>query len=402
MLATRHNVRAHFWQSLANYTQQFGGIALGIILARLLTPSDFGTIAFASAFVALVLLPANWSLAQQVVAEGNRNPLIIGDAWHFSRFVTLARFGLLVAACAWLWIDRGSTFSLIGFVCGLPMALAEPVAVMRASLESAHDFKPNAMDAVLTVVVTATLSVPLALAGTGVWALALPAIPLFFLQFALFKKWSKLRNPPRSNKRRFQSAASLYLASTSELALTRLDKVFLGQFSDTTQVGNYNRAYNYAPISVRAMNSLVTNPTVSALARLDNSQKQLRLLLKSGALLVLGGLINFILWWWFSDPLVPWIFGEQWREAIPVFQAFAPLSLVISAAYLPTTLLIARRQYSVLAAIRMGTIFVFAGIALWLGSKLSAERMAYLLQLTLLVQATAFFAALGFKMSRQN
>ena len=61
-------MRAHFWQTLANYTQHIGGIALGVVLARILQPSDFGKFAFAQSVVLLAQLPASWNIAQVLLA----------------------------------------------------------------------------------------------------------------------------------------------------------------------------------------------------------------------------------------------------------------------------------------------------------------------------------------------
>lgn len=398
MLAERHNVRAHFWQSLANYTQQIGAMALGIILARLLSPNDFGTFAFCTATVSLVMLPANWSLTLSVVAEGANEPSLIGDAWRLAEKTTLARLVLLGAGCYWLNSSHGWSFAMIGLICGLPLAISEYIAVMRAALEATHQFKINFYDAILTLGVTALVGIPAAIAGSGVWSLVLPAIPLYCLQFLLFRHYSKIATRPASSQRRhMKTAGMLWVASLSEQALLRIDKFFVGQFTGEIQVGNYNRAYNYAPFGVRILNSLVTNPTITALNRAPNAKAKMRLLGRMSLLLLVAGAANFAVLWWFSDPLVPWVFGPQWREAIPVFKAFAPLSLVIAMAYLPTTVLLARRGYLELGITRALALVLFCVGAFVAGSRFDATMAAWLFQAALVLQGCTLCIILVFQ-----
>jgi hypothetical protein len=72
----------------------------------------------------------------------------------------------------------------------------------------------------------------------------------------------------------------------------------------------------------------------------------------------------------------------------------APLSLALSIAYLPSTLAIAHRAYAELAVVRVVTLLAFGATAVLLGSKMTPVIMAWLLQLTLVVQGIALFIAI--------
>ena len=74
-LRQRHTLRAHAWQSLAYYAQQGFGLVFGIIMARMLSPADFGAFGFAAASVFLTLLPATWSLAPTLIADAGKTQI---------------------------------------------------------------------------------------------------------------------------------------------------------------------------------------------------------------------------------------------------------------------------------------------------------------------------------------
>jgi O-antigen/teichoic acid export membrane protein len=403
VLAQRHNVRAHFWQTCANYTQQISGLVLGVLLARLLTPADFGEFAYAAAVVGLFLLPASWSLAPQVVSEAHENSHIVDDALWVSWRIIFARAALAVSACVFLGFSRNPASGFLGMLIAIPLVGGELVAILRASLEGAGVFKVNLYDALLATFTTTAIGLPAAWLGAGVWSLAAPVIPLFLIQVVLFTRCTgrKLKpQRPKSDRRYFRSGSALWIASLGEGILFKADKFLLGNLSSLTAVGDYNRAFNYAPLSARALNSLLTNPTVAALVRAGDNTGRRRLLTKSAGLLLAGGILNWILLWWFSAPVVPALFGPQWTSAIPVFEAMAPMSLAMSFAYLPTALALASRNYTTLAAARVVSLTAFLCAALWLGPLMTAVKMAWLLQCALGLQGILLIAGQSFR-SRQ-
>jgi len=394
MLARRHNVRAHFWQTCSNYIQQLSGLVLSIFLARLLAPEDFGSFAYVGAVLALFLLPASWSLSPQIIAEVRTFPEIVSDALHYARMFLAPRIVLALMACIFLVWTKGWQEGLLGLLILLPLVGGDFIAIMRATLEGQGFFKANFFDSLLTAGSTALITIPAALLGAGVWSLAIPAIPLLIGQFVLYSRVTHLSirpDHPLTPRSYFQSGTALWLCGCGESALLRADKFLLGQMSSMGSLGDYNRAFNFSPLAARALNSLLTSATVASLTRASDSSAQRTFLAKSGMLLLITGSANFVLWWFFSDPLVPLLFGPQWKSAIPVFEAMAPLSLAISVAYLPTTFAMARRAYNILAATRVGTLLLFVLTTLAFKEQMNAVFMAWLLQSVLVTQGVLLF-----------
>ena len=397
VFARRQNLRAHFWQSAANYLQQISGLVLGILLARALSPEVFGEFAYVASVTALFVVPASWSLAPQIVAEVRAHPEIVNDGLNISRIIVFPRAALIPAACVFLYFTEGTRHAVLGAVVGIPLIGHEHLAVLRSSMEGRGNFKLNFTDSVLTALTTALIALPAAWLGAGVWALALPALPLFVAQLILFHRFTGVRfaaAPPRSTRSYWRSATSLWLANCSDTALYRLDKVFLGHYSNLGAVGDYSRALNYAPIATRALSSFITSPAVAVLTDTTNAPARFALITKSVILLCLAGGLNFLFWWFFSASLVPGLFGVQWIAAVPVFQAMATLSLALAAAYLPVTIALANRRYKTLAIVRALALVFFVGLVALKSPSMNAVTMAYLLQSTLILQGLLLSTAL--------
>jgi O-antigen/teichoic acid export membrane protein len=81
---------------------------------------------------------------------------------------------------------------------------------------------------------------------------------------------------------------------------------------------------------------------------------------------------------WFADPIIPWVFGGQWKGAVPFFQAFAPLSLAYSLSSLPSVVLFSQRKFRVLSLSRVltaGIVLSGVGCCLLTGNLLSVPSM---------------------------
>jgi len=398
LLARRHNVRAHFWQSCSNYTQQVSGLFLSVLLARLLTPDDFGEFAYAGSVLALFMLPASWSLAPQIVAEVRFHPEIVSDALHYCRMLLVPRMLLAAGACVFLFVTKGWEQGAMALLLSVPFVGGDFVTILRGTLEGQGAFKANFFDSILAAGATALISIPAAFLGAGVWSLVIPAVPLFAMQVLLYSRMGKRSISPAgpiTGRSYLRSGTALWLCSCGESALLRSDKFLLGQSAGMTALGDYNRAFNFSPLAARALNSLLTNPTVSALTSARNKSAQQKLLVKSSLLLLAAGAVNFVVWWFFADPLVPFLFGRQWMSAIPVFEAMAPLSLAMSVAYLPTTVAMAERKYVRLAVARATTLAGFLCFVWMLRTNMNATTMAWLLQVALLVQGLLVVALLS-------
>lgn len=393
-LGRRHNVRAHFWQSLANYTQQGGGLLFGIVLARILQPSDFGQFAYAQAIVLIAQQPFNWNLSQALLATRCQDKNLVTEAWHLETWVSSLKILTTLALFAFFQLRQDHSLAFLILACGLPAAISGFTNLLRSEFDSTGNFKPHFLSSILTISLCFLIGVPLALQGFGPMALALPGVPLLFLQPLLYRLLTQLHLPRSIGLRgvgiaRLRSGFSLWLCTASEHALFRLDKVLLGKFTSANSLGNYNRAYGYAPISHFALSSLYTNPTVAALGRKPDWPTKRQLLTKHLAILLPAALANAAFWWFFADPIVPLVFGPQWTPAIPVFQAMATLSLCMAAYYLPAAYLLHSKDFLALGLIRLTMVLAMLTVGLLIHSNLTATSMAYLLQASLL--ATSFF-----------
>lgn len=401
VLDGRDNIRAHVWQSLANYVQTIGGLGLSIALARMLSPEIFGKFAMISATLAVLMIPFSFSSGQLLVADRGRTDRLFEQVMGLTVVIVVAKsavLGLFVAVMCGVYRDY--ELAVVSILVGVPLALGDWISTLRLDLEGRGYFRQNFTAQLCQISVNAVVSVGLILAGFGIYGLAAGGFAALLPQIVVYLKASRRQTfrfslAAKDLGMQFGPGLWLWLNQTSEGLLSRVDKLFLGKAGGDIELGYYNRAFNFAPISQLALNSLMANATVVGLARLSTQSQQTRLFLKTSALVVAGAVLNWAIWWCFSDPLVVWIFGNQWDGAIPAFQAFSWLSLAYGLLYMPTTLLLAWKQFRTLAVCKCaGLLLLICMLILLEAYQLtSAASVAYCFLTVLSVMGLAISLA---------
>jgi O-antigen/teichoic acid export membrane protein len=383
-------LRNHIWQSLAIYVAQGFGLAFGVIMARILYPADFGAFGFALASVLLALLPATWTLNPMLVADGGRTPELHTKAASFAWCVGFVRFSIVVSLVVWFYLRGQHRTAVLCLLCGISESWRELNYIQRYYLEGLGIFKPNLMSALLGILFCVTVVVPVAFLGWGPYTLTLPSIGGVCIDFFLYRHYSgrTVFVKPAWNIGRdiFREGFWMWLIRASEEGLNRLDSWFVGKFRGEAALGFYNRAFGYTPISHMLLYSFVTSPTVVGLARCETAFARRRLLARTAAIVFSGGLVNWVVFFFFARPIVLFVFGPKWEGAVPIFQAFASLSLAYAFAYLPVTLLWSVGRYREIALVRVCCLALFAGALFIFPGTRSAISVAWLVQATWLLQ----------------
>lgn len=397
MLGRKHNLRAHFWQTLANNAQQGGALILGVCLARLLNPEDFGEIAYIGAIIGMIFLPLEWSAAQVLVADRGKTPGLFAEVMSFGIVVMLAKSAAAILVVSWyIWLGRGFEAVLVVLIA-LPAIVGTAAGVLRSAVEGEGKFKANFYVQVTSMILAFIVGIGGALAGWGSLSLALMGLTAIFPPLLIFPRFCNQVFSWKFNRQVIQSRGTegfwLWLNGASESSMARVDRLFLGRVVGEAGLGNYTRAFSYANLSSWVLNSFVTNPAVVSLAKAESLRQRRMILLINSGILVSGAFVSFVILFFYADPVIPFVFGEQWRAAIPVFKAFSLVNFFAAFLYVPITLLLAKKEFAVVAMARFLGLTLFVVFAFGMGSSITPEKIAWLFQLALFLPGLILWKA---------
>jgi O-antigen/teichoic acid export membrane protein len=364
-LAKRHNVRAHFWQSLANYTQAGGGMLLGIVLARLLEPAVFGEFVFITASLGFLMIPVSFSTAQLLISDAGKTPGLFKRVWGLATLVSVIKL-ILVTCFVLYWLYRGEhTRAHIATLVGIPAVFSDYLVALRYDLEGRGQFKPNFFAQAIDISLQACISIILVLNGYGIYGLAWGGVLGFVIQFYYYtalcgRRISLVILSPHLLFRQMRSGFWLWLGTLASGWFLRVDKILLGAYGGPTQLGLYNRAMNYGPISHILLNSLMTNASVRAFSITEDFGAKRRLFFRTLSILLLAAVTNGLFWMVAADKVIPFLFGNQWLPAAPSFAALGWLGVPFSLLYGSVSVLYSQQQFKTIAILHLSGLLLLA------------------------------------------
>ena len=300
-----------------------------LILARLLTPEEFGVVALATVFVALLQLLVEGGFGQALIQRANL------ERGHVDTvFWTSVTTGLLLAIGLALLADP------------LAAAFAEPllrqllpvlaIALFVGALGSTHvaqlrrslRFGPLAARGIVSNIVSGLAGVALALAGAGVWALVAQFVVLNVVQTVLL--WvAPIPHPGlRVSRRHFLEIFAFSRNSLGNALLQfcnkRLDHVFIGAFLGAVPLGFYTVGNRLLVVVNDVVSQSLQGVAFPVFAKLQHETARLRnayqLVLKAGSALTMPIFLFFTV---ASSEVVQVLFGNRWLPAAPVMAIVA-------------------------------------------------------------------------------
>ena len=329
-------INATLWSAAETALRQGMQLVSSIILARLLSPKEFGTFAALSIFLAM---------ASSIVDSGFSAALIrTQDATQADKS-TVFWINLLVALL--LAIALGSSATSISQFYGhpilVPITWAMALNLVLSALGATHgsilimqlDFRSQMFASAGATALATILAIVMAWQGFGVWALVAQAI--FATAGTTLSLWIMARWRPSFS---FSKASALhlfafgkyvFLAGMLEVVYGKLHTLIIGRFFGVRELGLYSRAEGTKSLPVGIIAGVfikVLYPVFSAMQH-DKAafrltvRRSIRVLLLMAAPMALG--LAAV-----SKPFVIALFGRQWAEAVPVLQI-----LCLSAVLLP-------------------------------------------------------------------
>lgn len=297
-----------------------------VVLARILTPADFGLVAMVSAVVGFVALFKDAGLAMATVQRKQINHAQISTLFWINMGISVALAGLLVAASplvavfyneprlTWVTAALGTGF----FAGGLSV---QHQALLRRQMR----FSVLAGTEIISQIIGHTVAIVLALSGVGFWALVYRAISVPLISALLY--WFFM--PWRPSLPRLKTGARSMVAFGGYLTAFNFvnyigrnaDNVLVGKYVGGEGLGIYSKAYALLLLPIRTVNSPVTAVTVPALSRLQDDPVRLaNFYYKGVALLALCSMPLVTGAFAVADSLILIVLGDQWKPAIEIFR----------------------------------------------------------------------------------
>lgn len=321
---------------MAKIVVQFGGV---ILLARLLTPRDYGLVTMVLAIVGVGEVLRDFGLSSAAI-QARR----LSRAQRDNLFWINTAIGFVLALVVFLAAGRIAAFYDEPLLRGVAQAIALTFLLnglttqYRAHLTRELRFKRLTAAEVGGQLAGLAIAVALALAGYGYWALVVQQVVQAAMILAVMvaaARWLPGLPKREGEVRGFLRFGGNVMASQMLAWFSNnVGQILIGNRLGAAPLGLYNRAFALVAMPLTQLNAPATSVALPVLSRLhDDPGRYAAFLLRGQAALMHFLIAVFAFACAQAGPLIVLALGAQWTEAVPMFQALAIGAVFQSAGY---------------------------------------------------------------------
>ncbi|RPJ84141.1 MAG: lipopolysaccharide biosynthesis protein [Acidobacteria bacterium] len=323
------SARGLVWAAAEKWGVQLSGLVTLSVLANLLPVRDFGLIAMAGVFLALLNLVSEQGIVSAIIQRRE-----VEDAHLDSAFWANLAVGVILAASA--VAASGSVASFykeprLGpiIVCLSARFLVQPFSVVpQALLARGLQFRETALRSLVSRVLGGVVGIVLAFLGWGVWSLVAQDLTGTLAEALVLWRVTSWRPHWRFSLAHFSELFAFGIHVTA-LGITRfahyqVAPLLLGLLAGPVALGYYSVGFKMLQALLQVMQGILTTVALPAFARLQTQLARLRLLFYEASSLI--SLVGFPVYAGIivaAPELVAVVFGQKWAASIPVLQVLS-------------------------------------------------------------------------------
>jgi PST family polysaccharide transporter len=320
------SVRGGLLSIIAQVTQVLVQTVSTVVLARLLTPTDFGLVAMVTAVTVIAAGFADLGLTEATIQRRHLTHNQVSTLFWINVAIGLL-LTLITAGMAPLLAKFYREPRLIG------ITLVSSVSFLIGGIRGQHNallkrqmrFKAVAIRDVTSSLLGVAAAVFLAFRGAGYWAIL--AFPLTVNSCQMVMSWLMVRWTP--GLPHFDSEVRGMIGFGGNVALSYVifnwvrnaDNILIGRYWGADPLGLYSRAFNLMNLGVSQITAPTCSVAIPALSRIQDEPElfaQYYLKIMNLIVWIIASLFAFL--FVAATPVIVLVLGAKWREAAPVFQ----------------------------------------------------------------------------------
>lgn len=316
------------WSALERISLQGIQFIIGLILARLLTPSDFGTVGMLAVFISISQAFIDGGFCNALIRKIDRTETDYSTAFYFNIVVGIVCYGILFLLSPYIAIFFNTPIlNDLLKILSISIFINSLTVVQIAKLSVNINFKAQALATLVSVILSGSIGIILAYKGYGVWALAwqnvLNALFKGIIIWYLSKWKPMLVFSMNSFKNLFSYGSKLLTSSLIGTLYEHMTTIAIGKFYTVKDLGFYSRGQQFAHLPSTAIIDVLGRVTFPILAKLQNEDE--RLILVYRKYIQITSMIIFLLLTLLASlakPLILFLLTDKWSDAVIFLQIF--------------------------------------------------------------------------------
>ena len=319
-------VKGASWSFLDSIAGQGVTFLVGLVLARLLTPEEYGLIGIITIFIAVFNSIVDSGFSNALIRKNDAKDIDYNTVFISNLFLSVVLFGVLYISSPAIsgFFNQPQLIPLLR-VMGSIVIINAFAIIQRTILVKQVDFKTQTKVSLISSISSGVVGIGMAVGGLGVWSLVGQQISRQFLNSAflwIYSRWyPKLQFSIQSFKELFTFGWKLLVSSLIDTVWREIYQVIIGKCYSPVTLGQYTRAQQFASICSSNLTTVVQRVSFPVLSSVQDDKERLKNGYKRIIKVVM--LITFVLMLGLAavaKPLVLSLIGEQWLPCVPFLQ----------------------------------------------------------------------------------
>lgn len=314
------------WTTLQKFSKMGIQFISGIILARLLTPFDYGCIGMLTVFMVLAEAFIDGGFGSALIQK--KRPTNEDYSTIFWWNVALAIFMYIVL---YLSAPAISRFYEIPLLCdvlrvqGVILLIYALNLIQRNQLKKQLKFRIIAKVRIVTSVIALIVTIVMAYQGFGVWALVAQNLIGAIIPAVVFWVYTKWRPTLvfswNSFKELFKFGIFMFLTHIFAKLVSQFQTLLIGKFFDPSTLGYYSKASKTENLASHTISSVMTSVTYPLYAEVQDERERMQNMIKRLTMTI--SYITFPLMFILilcAKPIYIILYSDRWLNSVPYFQ----------------------------------------------------------------------------------
>lgn len=322
----KQTINGIIWSGIERFSVQGIQFLIMIIMARLLTPKDYGLVGMLTVFIAIAQTFIDSGFSQALIRKQNRTETDNSTVFYFNIGVGICIYILfyIIAPFISKFYDTPELTAIMR-VISLGVIFNSLAVVQRALLTIKIDFKTQAKASLIAAILSGITGITMAYKGFGVWAIVtqqLINLGLNTLLLWILAKWRpKARFSMESFRELFAFGSKLLVSGILDTLYRNIYLIIIGKLFTASKLGYYTRAQQFSDFPSSNLTGILQRVTYPILCKIQDDKDKLaqayRKFLRVSAFLIFPLMVGLSA---VAEPFILLLLKEKWHFAATILQ----------------------------------------------------------------------------------
>lgn len=319
-------VNGFFWKFGEQVSSQLVSFILSIILARLLTPNDYGVVALVNIFILIANVFVTSGFGTALIQKEDSDETDFSTIFYLSELMSILVYFLVFAIAPFVAnFYNNSRMTLILRVFALQLPLSAFNGIQQAYISKHLMFKKVFVSTTISSILSGVIGICLAYAGFGVWALVsqyLSNTIIISITLALQISWHpQLKFSWNAGRPLINYGWKILAVSLLGQFFNQLRSLILGKVYSSADLAYYNRGLRFPELISENVNNTISGVLFPVLSEYGNDfyrvKNGLRKSIRMSTFILMPLLFGLIVT---SKEVVLLLLTSKWLKSVPFMQ----------------------------------------------------------------------------------